>query len=508
MNRIACLPKSASAKAAMVASILLLLALCAALMGMQSFPDLRDDDELRAEDMLEQGPDGHDESWFDVLISLEGDDEHYEESYDETDQDWEDEHDEVFDNLFDDLFDDRESDSDEGKYAQRGPASMPVAVLMPEPTPFTPSLSSQGELQAKHRLVLSAEVSGRVVLVSDQLARGKRVKAGTLLAKLDPLPYQSALVEAQANLAQATLALAQEQQRAQNALAEWRHSGLSEGNSEGKSEGERNVKHDSKQLTALVAREPQLALAKAQLNDAKVKVTLAQRRLAKTKIRAPFDALITQQSIERGAFLSEDEALATLISANDLEVYLPISVAQWQRLQMLRNGFEQGLAAPQADSNSSGNLSVSHNIGVTLLGEHGERWPATYSHQLGIVDTRSRQMSVVADVDNTSDSLAFKPALMAGMFVRAELAFPSQQQALQLPETAVSADGKVWLVNEHAQLVSFEAEVLFQQQGRVFLKPDPDLLTQASKGIVMQGSPSFRAGLKVNPVLVEDGAVL
>ena len=189
---------------------------------------------------------------------------------------------------------------------QRPIASVEVIAVQPQSVQLT--VSSQGTLLPTVETDLIAEVSGRVIKVSDSFRIGNHFRKGDSLIKIDPADYEAAAANASAGLADAKLALAQEQAQSEQAAADWQALG------DGKA-------------SDLTLRKPQLAQAEARIASAEAKLKRAQRDLARSEIIAPYDGIVLSKQVDLGQFVtaSPSNPLGRIYATGSAEIRLPIT---------------------------------------------------------------------------------------------------------------------------------------------------------------------------------------
>ena len=165
-------------------------------------------------------------------------------------------------------------------------------------------------VRSLHEVQLAAEVGGRVIVKSDNLLAGAVVEKGEVLVEIDTADYKAAQARAESALADAKLALKQEQAMAEQAIIDWKKIGRGE-------------------PSDLVLRKPQLAAAKARVDSAEAEVLKASRDVERASIRAPFDARVRMATVEVGAVLAPGTPVAELYSTDQLEVRLPFSLLDY-----------------------------------------------------------------------------------------------------------------------------------------------------------------------------------
>jgi membrane fusion protein, multidrug efflux system len=183
-----------------------------------------------------------------------------------------------------------------------GPPS--VGVVKAEPTAITESSEFIGRVQAINRVALTA----RVTAFLDQrfFVEGTEVQQGDLLYRLEQAPFQAAVMQQEAAVADTSAKLANANitlARAQSLL--------------NTPAGQRSTVDDG------VAAQRSAA---AQVQSAQAQLRTAQINLAYTEIRAPVAGKITRTSITEGNVVSPSSgALATIVSQDPMYVLFPVA---------------------------------------------------------------------------------------------------------------------------------------------------------------------------------------
>lgn len=288
---------------------------------------------------------------------------------------------------------------------------------------------AEGVVESQRVVTLTAEVTGKLIEVNEKLVPGGKVRQDEILVTIDPADYRAALEQAKAgqerakqSVADAKLALEQEEARREQALRDWQNLGRGE-------------------PSDLLARKPQiasaqarLASAKAEVESAKAEVERAGRNLARTVIRAPFDAVVRDESVEVGAVLAPGTMLATLFSERSLEVELPLKLADYALLKRDENGAVLGQV------NLKGTLGVRE---VT--------WPGRIVRTSGEVERGALSAGVVVAIEATDGEgeLRLPPP---GLFVKAELEGQSLESTLVVPREAIREGDRVAVVTDQGTL--------------------------------------------------------
>ena len=313
-----------------------------------------------------------------------------------------------------------------------------VEIIVAEPSEHSIAVRTQGTVEPVRRVVLVAQVSGKVETVSDRFLDGRFFKAGDILLELEKADYQFAIARAEAQQAAAAQRVAEERGRNLQAQREWRDLGTREAND-------------------LFLRKPQLRAAEASLVAADADVAAAKLALERTTVRAPFDGRLEKKSADLGQFVAPGTVLANIYATDRVEIHLPISDSQLALLELPL--FETTLAAyPE--------VMLSARFG-------GERWQwqGKIARVEASIDRDSRVTFAIAEVsDPFASNGSRRPPLTPGLFVEASISGKPIQQAVELPATALRGDNTVLWVNEDSRLERLSVELLRREQDRVWVR--------------------------------------
>ena len=336
-----------------------------------------------------------------------------------------------------------------------------VSVITAIPGSYRAEIKGYGSASPHFELTLAAQVSGQIVSLSADFETGHRIKNGDLLALLDETDYRAAVITAERNLSDARLAFLEEERQALQAEAEWKSSGM---------EGE--------PASDLVLRKPQLAAAKAAVTEAEANLESARKNLEKTHITAPFDAVVIERLVAPGSFVQPGTSIATIYSADRVEIAVALSAADWADLP----GNKQ-LASGEWPAELHDTQTGQSWYGYVLRSEQ---------HQ----NTQSRQRNLILAVDHPLDS---EQPLLPGVFVQVKISGRSVDNLWRLPGSAFSQKGEIWYVAENNTLAAFSANPLFSDADAVYIVP-PESLTVTPQKILVHPLNSYLKGMMVNPV--------
>ena len=265
-------------------------------------------------------------------------------------------------------------------------------------------INSFGAFKPKHQTQLMAEVSGRIIALSPSFVSGGTLKKGEMLAQIDPSDYQASLLEAQANVQRANASLQEEIALGKVAQREW--------------QGTTSITP-----TALALRKPQLAREQANVRSSEAALARAERNLQRTKIVAPYDALVNTRSADLGQFAGTGSNLGQISSINLGEIRLPISNADYAYLDF---------------SAQQGQVTLTHSGN----GQQQQQWQAKIVRDEGVIDQDSRMVYLVAEVKNPYQ---LQPKLKFGTFVEAAIASAPVAGLAAIP-SHLYREGKVSII--------------------------------------------------------------
>jgi membrane fusion protein (multidrug efflux system) len=318
-----------------------------------------------------------------------------------------------------------------------------------------------GRIEASRAAQVRARVTG--IVQKRLFTEGSDVKAGQALFQIDPAPYRAAVDSARAVLARAQANLAQA-----TALAT-RYKPLREANA-------------ISQQDDLNARTAQ-AQAEADVAGAKAALQMAQLNLGYASVTAPIAGRIGRALVTEGALVSQAEAtqLAVIQQINPVYANFTQPVSELSRL---RRAFASG----QAEA-----LGKTMPVRIVLddgteLAQNGKLLFSDLS-----VDPTSGQVTLRAEVPNPDGQL------LPGMYVRGRIAQAQVDQAMLLPQQAVSRTAQgdtVMVVGADAKPVPRPVK-LGGAQGSHWLVVDG---LKPGEQVIVDGFQKMRPGAPVKPV--------
>ncbi len=256
-----------------------------------------------------------------------------------------------------------------------GPPPVTVEATKVVTSPMPQTIVAVGSLRSDESVTLRPETAGRISEITFQ--EGQRVAKGAPLVKLDAAIPQAEVAQARANL---TLA---------------------------KSKFDRAVDLAQRNYISGQAKDE----AENNYRVAEASVQLAQAKLAKTELRAPFSGIIGLRSVSVGDYVKEGADLVNLEAIDPLKVDFRVPETYLRQIQ------------------------VGQALQVTLDALPGKSYSGKVVAVNPLIDAAGRSVVIRAQVGNQDT------ALRPGMFARVRLITKDQADAMVVPEQALVPQG-------------------------------------------------------------------
>lgn len=325
-------------------------------------------------------------------------------------------------------------------------SAMPVEVTGAEHGTFRPTIEVQGTVRPAKEITLRPRVEGKVIDRSENFTPGGYTEKGEVLVRLDPSDYKYALRQRKSELQQNLRDLKLEMGRQD--IAQQEYDILQE-----------NLLDDSlsEDEQSLVFRKPQLKAAKAQVDSARAAVQHAEKELARTRIKAPFDGLITNRNVNMGSQVSAGDQLARIVGTHKywVEAQVPLSKLQWITF-----------------SKPSDSTGAAVRIRNRTAWAKNQFRTGYLDRSTGEVNEQTRMARVLVAVH---DPLARdresrdRPALMIGSFVQAQIQGMQISDVVKLSRDLVHENDTVW-VYSNGKLDIRNVEITYRDEQFAYIK--------------------------------------
>jgi RND family efflux transporter MFP subunit len=291
-------------------------------------------------------------------------------------------------------------------------------------------LQATGTVTPALEITLRARVSGEIVEVSPEFIAGGTFRKGERILKIDPADYRLALEQKKAALAEAEFQLKLEEGQRDIAAREWEL--ITSGTDETDADRE------------LALRVPHLKYRAAKLEAARAELEKAELDLARTEVRASFNAVVVDRLTDLGTQASTQDSLATLAGTDVFYVRASIPV---DRLQWIECDPEKGSPA-----------MVTRGMGDVRKGR-----VVRLESQLEEVGRMARVLIAI------ETPLKGEHPVLLNEYVRVEIKGASVEEAYRIPRAALHDDRFVWLTTPKGTLEIREVDVTWRDASSVIV---------------------------------------
>ena len=305
-----------------------------------------------------------------------------------------------------------------------------------------------GTVRPSAEIDIAPQVGGRVVWVDPAFRSGERVVAGQMLFRIEEADYLTRVREAEAALADRKVALLQAREDAAIARAEY--------------EGYSGRQEAPGPASPLTLREPQLKAARAALKREEARLAEANLALSRTRIEAPFDGFVREESVALGQLAVPGQPVGRLFAADAAEVVVPLSDAD-------------AALIPGLWTTEDGEVSA------RVVADYGGiryAWPGHVDRAEVSLDERTRTIDVIVRVpdpfaageplETAGDPLG-DPPLLVGKFAEVEINGLAPDSYFRVRRAALQPGNQVWAVGQDGIVRIVPVQVLQRGNDEVFV---------------------------------------
>lgn len=364
---------------------------------------------------------------------------------------------------------------------------VPVEVAPVVSTDFVHEVSALGTITARREAAVSTDVRGPIIQIPDDIELGSVVKAGQLLAQVDPKNYQlavakgeAAVARANANVARAAVNIARERQltqlnRQQLELARSEYARLeklrqrnlvSSQETERQELAWRRIEEEvARSESGLNQAQADHAVAKAELASVSADLEQARENLRDTDVRAPFAGVIAEKEVTLGERVAPGTILYRLADVDTVKLHVRIPAPD---IHELDSGIATKVFVHGLNEEIPGRL--------TNIGPSADEATRSFPVEIFITNSRSRR-------------------LLPGMFARALIPVADYPGAILVPRESIVFDNgtpTVFVVDPERNVASQRHVTITRQFGSRYMvgggiKPG-ELLVTAGQRVLVDGA--------------------
>lgn len=289
-----------------------------------------------------------------------------------------------------------------------------VTVRSLERVDYQVTLKTQGIVRAHDSGNLTSLVSGRVKFIHPGFETGAFFRKGDPLVELETEDLETEVIAAKARVARAQSTLLQEAARGKQAGINWKELGY------------------TSEPSDLVLRIPQRAQAEADLAAANAEVARAERDLKRATIVAPYNGRVARREVSVGQSIGTQTALGEIFSTDRAELRMPLDRRQLDFVSL-----------PEREGDAPLNVTLTDermNIDVTR--------DALIVRTEGQLDENSRELFVIAEIEDPFGLESDVPPLRIGQPVRASVAAAVLEDVFVIEREHLRGLSEVVLVKE------------------------------------------------------------
>lgn len=371
------------------------------------------------------------------------------------------------------------------------PSQIPFVVTAPAVAGSGPiPVHGAGTVRPRVQVEVAAGVSGRVVWVDPAFESGGRVSEGQVLFRLDDADYRHRMEQARSGVAVQQVELLKVEEEARIAREQY-EAFQSRRGGEGAEAG------------PLAHWEPQLEAARAGVERARALLAETELLLARTEVRAPFDAVVRSESVGVGQFVTAGVGVGAIYASDAVEIVVPLSDADAALVPDLWD-----LRPGVADRRAAARVTAEYGTGAYAWDGYVDRVEAA-------LDETTRTLDVIVRVPNpftggsqvgTGDaregagsSAGSPPPLLIGQFANVEISGIAPSEFFRIRRLGLRPGNKVWAVDDEAVTI-VPVRVLQRFDDTVYVTGG----LQEGQEVVLSGIQFATEGLRVRTAAGSD----
>ena len=300
-----------------------------------------------------------------------------------------------------------------------------------------------GEVVPAQEITLQAQVSGEVIWVSEGFLPGGLFAAGEKIAQLEPRDYELAIEQRQSEVVGAEHELKLEFGYQAIAQHEWELL---------------NAGDEASELDLeLALRKPHLKKAEAVLAASKAALENAKLDLARTAIKAPFNAFVQVKNVDLGAQVGLQTQLGHLVGTDEcwVQTSMPVDRLGWITI------------ADEPERKGSAAKVIYQTGGAERLERAG--YTGRLMGELEREGRMARVLVVVKDPLDLESPAEQRRPMLIGAYVQVEIEGKILEDVISIPRTALRDNETVWVMDGEGALAIRPVEIRWRDKERVLI---------------------------------------
>lgn len=317
-------------------------------------------------------------------------------------------------------------------------------------------VQAMGTVLPAREMTLKSRVSGEVIRLHAEFAEGGLLRAGDEVMRIDPEDYELAVRQKQSQVTTAVYGMKLEEGYQDVAKREWALLGG------GKDADPSDVE--------LALRKPHLRKARADLGAAEAELTQARLNLARTRIQAPFNAVVRSRAVAIGSQVATQDTLGQLVGTDAywIQASVPLDRLSW-------------IEVPRRTGQAGAAVSIRYG---------GGQWTreGRVIKLLSDLEPGGRMARILIEVEDpldlaaeASDARNRRPPLLIGEYVMMDIRGGEMADVFSIPRAALRDDDHVWIALPGGTLSIRKVSPVWRGSETVFIS---DGLAEGEKLIV------------------------
>lgn len=273
-------------------------------------------------------------------------------------------------------------------------------------TPFDRAIkiNGTGAVRSVSEVSITPQVAGLITDLGKNTSSGSSFKKGELLFQIKKEDYYYRMQAAKAEVARQEVSLKSEEYESEIAKQEWEE--YSDGSDE--------------KASPLTLREPQLNMAKANLEASEANYNMAKLNYRRTSIKAPFDGQIKNRMVDVGQYVAPGSALASIFNSDESEIRVAVQPRDLDWIQIGQR--------------------------VDILSEN-KMWQGTVKTVGSNLDSKSRLATITVQIKKPYEKT---PMLLNGLFVDVLIHGKSAENAFEIERHLIKNSNELWVFSDGA----------------------------------------------------------